>query len=70
MQTLTIDQDNAGWNIHYLTLTASGGSGSPLSASPSSVSFAGTAVGSTSSAQTVTVTNPGTTAASMSSHLA
>ena len=67
VQTLTIDQDNAGWNIHYLTLTASGGSGRPLSASPSSESFGNQNVGSTSSAQTVTVTNPGTTAASMSS---
>jgi uncharacterized protein involved in high-affinity Fe2+ transport len=26
-QTLTIDQDNAGWNIHYLTFATSGGSG-------------------------------------------
>ena len=67
VQTLTIDQDNAGWNIHYLSLAAASGSGSPLSASPSSESFGNENVGSTSSAQPVTVTNPGTTAVSMSS---
>jgi hypothetical protein len=27
VQTLTVDQDNAGWNIHYLTFATSGGSG-------------------------------------------
>ena len=67
MQTLTVDQDNAGWNIHYLSLAAGGGPGSPLTASPSSVSFGNETVGSTSSAQSVTVTNPSTTAVSMSS---
>ena len=67
VQTLTIDQDNAGWNIHYLSLAAASGSGSPLSASPSSESFGNQNVGSTSSAQTVTVTNPGASAVSMSS---
>ncbi|WP_433306461.1 choice-of-anchor D domain-containing protein [Actinoplanes sp. CA-030573] len=61
-----------------LTVTASGitntiplsGSGvAPgpiLSASPSSLSFAGTIVGGTSASQTVTVTNSGTTAATVS----
>jgi F5/8 type C domain/Pectate lyase superfamily protein/Abnormal spindle-like microcephaly-assoc'd, ASPM-SPD-2-Hydin len=44
-----------------------GGTSSPLSASPSSLSFGNTNVGSTSSAQTVTVSNPGSTAASVSS---
>jgi hypothetical protein len=29
-QTLTVDQDNAGWNIHYLQFGTSGGSGGPL----------------------------------------
>jgi uncharacterized protein involved in high-affinity Fe2+ transport len=27
VQTLTVDQDNAGWNLHYLTFATSGGSG-------------------------------------------
>ena len=27
-QTLTVDQDNAGWNINYLTFTSNGGGGS------------------------------------------
>jgi uncharacterized protein involved in high-affinity Fe2+ transport len=27
VQTLTVDQDNAGWNIHYLTFATTGGSG-------------------------------------------
>jgi hypothetical protein len=44
----------------------SGGGASALSASPSSVSFGSEAVGSTSAAQTVTVSNPGTTAATVS----
>ena len=28
VQTLTVDQDGAGWNIHYLTFATSGGGGS------------------------------------------
>jgi len=28
-QTLTVDQDNAGWNINYLSFTAAGGSSAP-----------------------------------------
>jgi Beta-1,3-glucanase/Carbohydrate binding module (family 6) len=27
VQTLTVDQDNAGWNLHYVTFATSGGSG-------------------------------------------
>jgi glycosyl hydrolase family 64 (putative beta-1,3-glucanase)/carbohydrate binding protein with CBM6 domain len=27
VQTLTVDQDNAGWNLHYMTFATSGGSG-------------------------------------------
>ncbi|HEY1622555.1 MAG TPA: carbohydrate-binding protein [Streptosporangiaceae bacterium] len=27
VQTLTVDQDNAGWNLHYLTFATTGGSG-------------------------------------------
>ncbi len=35
-QTLTVDQDNPGWNIHYLTFATSGGSGSGYGGFPSS----------------------------------
>ncbi|SFF80054.1 Right handed beta helix region [Streptomyces mirabilis] len=65
-QTLTLDQDNGGWNINYLGFTA--GSGSPsatLAASPGSLTFADQAVNTTSAAQTVTVTNSGTATASI-----
>jgi hypothetical protein len=67
-QTLTINQDNGGWNLNYLSFASGGGgTSSPLTASPSSLSFGNSTVGSTSAAQTVTVSNPGTTAASVSS---
>jgi hypothetical protein len=64
---------NTGWTAAQLSefeVFPGGGTtttGSALTASPSSVSFASTSVGSTSSAQSVTVTNPGTSAVSMSS---
>jgi Carbohydrate binding module (family 6)/F5/8 type C domain/Abnormal spindle-like microcephaly-assoc'd, ASPM-SPD-2-Hydin len=58
VQTLTVDQDNAGWNIYYMAFAAANGSGSALTASPSSLSLGSEAVGSTSGAQTVTVSNP------------
>ncbi|HEY0804890.1 MAG TPA: choice-of-anchor D domain-containing protein [Pseudonocardiaceae bacterium] len=64
---------NTGWSAAQLSefeVFPGGGStsqGSALSASPSSVSFGSTAVGSTSAAQSVTVSNPGSTAASVSS---
>jgi hypothetical protein len=45
VQTLTIDQDNGGWNLHYLTFAAAAGA---LTASPSSLSFGSQTVGSTS----------------------
>jgi hypothetical protein len=62
---------NTGWSAAQLSEfeVFSGGStttGTGLSASPSTLSFASTAVGATS-AQTVTVSNPGSTAVSMSS---
>jgi hypothetical protein len=65
-QTLTIDQDNGGFNLHYLAF-ATVSSGSALTAAPSSLSFASTTVGSTSSAQAVTVSNPNSSAVSVSS---
>jgi hypothetical protein len=67
VQTLTVDQDNAGWNIYYMAFAAtSGGSSSALTASPSSLSFGSETVGSTSSAQTVTVSNPNASAVTVS----
>ncbi len=64
---------NTGWSAAQLSefevFPGGGSSGGPsaLTASPSSESFGNENVGSTSSAQSVTVTNPGTTAVSMSS---
>jgi hypothetical protein len=64
---------NTGWDAAQLSEFevfpggGSSGGSSSLSASPSSVSFGNEAVGSTSSAQTVTVSNSGTVAASVSS---
>jgi hypothetical protein len=64
---------NTGWSAAQLSefevFPGSGSSGgsSSLSASPSSLSFGSETVGSTTSAQTVTVSNSGTVAASVSS---
>jgi hypothetical protein len=61
---------NTGWSAAQLSEfeVFSGGStnGAALTASPSSVSFGSEQVGQTSSAQTVTVTNPGSTTATIS----
>jgi hypothetical protein len=65
-QTLTVDQDNGGWNLRTLSFSGSGG-GTALSASPSSVSFGSITVGASSGAQTVTVSNPGPAAVSLAS---
>jgi hypothetical protein len=65
-QTLTVDQDNGGWNLYYLAFAAVGGSGSALTASPSSLAFGSTLTGSASPAQTVTVANPNSSAVSVS----
>src|SRR3984885_1307299 len=67
-QTLAVDEDNGGWNVNYLSFASGGGgTSSPLTATPSSLSFGSTTVGSTGAASTVTVSNPGTVAASVSS---
>ena len=64
---------NTGWSAAQLSefevFPGGGSSGGPsaLTASPSSESFGNQNVGSTSSSQSVTVTNPGTSAVSMSS---
>jgi F5/8 type C domain/Pectate lyase superfamily protein/Abnormal spindle-like microcephaly-assoc'd, ASPM-SPD-2-Hydin len=62
---------NTGWSAAQLSEfeVFPGGStnGSALTASPSSLSFGNVTVGSTSSAQTVTVSNPGSSAVSVSS---
>jgi Carbohydrate binding module (family 6)/F5/8 type C domain/Abnormal spindle-like microcephaly-assoc'd, ASPM-SPD-2-Hydin len=65
-QTLTVDQDNGGWNIHYMAFAAAGGTGSALTASPSSLAFGSTLTGSASPAQTVTVSNPNSSAVPVS----
>jgi hypothetical protein len=66
--------NNTGWTAAQLSefevFPGGGGSGptgTALTASPSSESFGNENVGSTSSSQSVTVTNPGTSAVSMSS---
>ena len=66
-QTLTVDQDNGGWNLNYMSFASNGGTSSPLTASPSSESFGNQNVGSTSAARTVTISNTGTAAAAMAS---
>ena len=65
---------NTGWSAAQLSefqvFPGGGGGtnpGSALTASPSSVSFGNVSVGSTSGAQTVTVSNPGSSAVSVSS---
>jgi hypothetical protein len=65
---------NTGWSAAQLSelevFSGGGGTGptgSPLTASPTSLSFGSEATGSTSAAQTVTVSNPGSTAATVSS---
>ena len=64
---------NTGWSaaqVSEFQIFPGGSStnnGSALTASPSSLSFGNENVGSTTAAQTVTVSNPGTTAASVSS---
>jgi F5/8 type C domain/Carbohydrate binding module (family 6)/Abnormal spindle-like microcephaly-assoc'd, ASPM-SPD-2-Hydin len=65
-QTLTVDQDNGGWNIRYLTFASSGGgTQAALTASPPSLSFGDEVTGQHSSAQPVTVTNPGSSSVSI-----
>jgi hypothetical protein len=68
---------NTGWPAAQLSefevfpgTGGGGGTSSPLTASPSSVSFSNTTVGSTSAPQTVTVSNPGSSAVSVSSVIA
>ena len=59
---------NAGGVTNTVSLTGTGTAPGPvLAASPASLSFAKTVVGSTAATQTVTITNSGTTAATVSS---
>jgi len=66
---------NSGWNAGQLSQvevypgsgSGGGGGSASLSASPSSLSFASQNVGTTSGAQTVTISNSGTAAASVAS---
>ena len=66
--TFNLGSGNSGWSTTPV-LTAFPNPAQPgsLTASPSSLSFGDVASGSTSAAQTVTVANPGTSAASVSS---
>ena len=66
-QVLTLDEDNGGWNANWWQFASSGGGTASLSASPASVTFGGQNVGSTGAAQTVTIHNSGTAAASVTS---
>jgi len=66
-QTLVLDEDNGGWNLRYLSFASSSGGPLALTASTGSVAFGSQNVGSSSAAQAVTVSNPGTTAATVSS---
>ncbi|MYS19492.1 Right handed beta helix region, partial [Streptomyces sp. DvalAA-14] len=67
-QVLTVNQDTGGWNLNSLAFAAGGGTtpAATLSVAPSSLSFATQALNTASSAQTVTVSNTGTAAASVS----
>jgi hypothetical protein len=58
---------NAGGTTNTVSLSGTGTAPGPvLNATPASLSFAGTVVGSSAAAQTVTVTNSGTTSATVS----
>jgi uncharacterized protein involved in high-affinity Fe2+ transport len=46
-QTLTVDQDNGGWNLHYLTFASSGG-GTTAPAAPTGLTVTGTTSSSVS----------------------
>jgi hypothetical protein len=66
--TFNLGSGNSGWSTTpVLTSFPDPVQPGTLTASPSSLAFGDVASGSTSSAQTVTVSNPGTTAASVSS---
>jgi uncharacterized protein involved in high-affinity Fe2+ transport len=47
-QTLTVDQDNAGWNLHYITFAASGGTGPSAPAAPTGLTVTATTSSSAS----------------------
>jgi hypothetical protein len=68
-QTITVDQDNSGWSLHYLAFTSGTVTtpGAVLGASPSALSFPSEVVGTSAPAQTVTLSNSGTSSATVSS---
>jgi len=68
-QTITLDQDNSGWSLHYLAFSTGTGTtpGPVLTASPGALSFSSEVVGTAAPSQTVEVTNSGTTSATVSS---
>jgi hypothetical protein len=66
--TFNLGSGNSGWSLTpQLTAFPSPATPGSLTASPASLSFGDVATGSTSSAQAVTVTNPGSSAVSVSS---
>ena len=60
-QTITLDQENPGWSLHYLAFSTG------VYTTPSALNFGSLAVGQTSSAQSVSVLNPTGSAAAVSS---
>src|SRR6202453_2766437 len=47
-QTLTVDQDNGGWNLHYITFATAGGSGTQAPAAPTGLTVTATTSSSVS----------------------
>jgi hypothetical protein len=72
-QTLTVNQDNAGWNIYSLAFAASGAppppppTGGSVTLNPASFNFGSTTPGAGTSWVTFTLTNGGSSAVSISS---
>ena len=68
-QTLTLNEDNAGWNIDSMAfaLKSSGGGSGSVTLSPSSYNFGSTAPGTGTAWVTFTLTNGGSSAVSISS---
>ncbi|HEY4018855.1 MAG TPA: choice-of-anchor D domain-containing protein [Pseudonocardiaceae bacterium] len=61
VQTLLLAQDNPGWSLHYLAVS------SGVYTTPSALNFGSLPVGQSSSAQSVSVLNPTSSAAAVSS---
>jgi len=64
--TLVLAQDNPGWSLHYLAFSSGASTGPVLSLSPGGLTFPSEVVGTAAPTQTITVTNSGTTSATVS----